>query len=83
MLLAAAAISGCGSIGSDPAADGSQGALDRSPEKLDGSSSRAFEPNDIERAEQASPEVQEYCNDAVSEAQRIGCLSHVGEGDLP
>ena len=57
--------------------------LDRTPEKLDGSSSQEFEADDIERAESASEAVQDYCGDIESEAQRIGCLSHVDESEIP
>ena len=57
--------------------------LDRTPEKLDGSSSQEFEAEDIEHAENASEAVQEYCGDIASEAQRIGCLSHVDESEVP
>ena len=57
--------------------------LDPTPEKIDGTSSYEFESDDIERAENASPEVQEYCDGAASEAQWIGCLSHVTEEDIP
>lgn len=52
---------------------------DLHPEKLDGTESNEFEAEDIEAAENASPEVQEYCSGAVSEAQYEGCLSHVTE----
>ena len=62
---------------------GTEQNLDPTPERLDGSSSQEFEAEDIERAENASEAVQDYCSGAVSEAQRIGCLSHVEEGDLP
>lgn len=71
-LLVAAALAGCG----DPA-------VDPTPEKLDGSSSHEFEPDDIEAAEGASEAVKDYCAGAVSEAQRVGCESHVTEEDLP
>jgi hypothetical protein len=57
--------------------------LDRTPERLDGSSSQEFEADDIEAAENASDAVQEYCSGAVSEAQRIGCESHVDESEIP
>ncbi len=57
--------------------------LDPTPETLDGSSSDEFESDDIQRAEEASSEVQDYCSGAVSEAQYIGCLSHVDESDIP
>ena len=57
--------------------------VDRTPERLDGSESREFEPADIERANEASDAVKEYCSRAVSEAQEVGCLSHVDQSDLP
>lgn len=57
--------------------------IDPTPEKLDGSESYEFESDDIERARNASDAVKDYCAGAVSEAQRIGCESHVTEGDLP
>ena len=56
---------------------------DPTPEKLDGSSSQEFEQADIDRANSASDAVEEYCSGAVSEAQEVGCLSHVDEGDIP
>lgn len=59
------------------------GSLDPTPEKLDGSSSQAFEDADVERAENASEAVQDYCSGIESEAQRLGCLSHVEESDIP
>ena len=59
------------------------GGVDSTPEKLDGADSYEFEPADIERANDASDAVQEYCSGAVSEAQEVGCLSHVDEDDLP
>ncbi len=57
--------------------------VDPTPLKKDGTQSFEFEQADIERAESASPEVQDYCDGAVSEAQRVGCLSHVDEEDIP
>lgn len=57
--------------------------IDPTPERQDGSASQEFEPNDITRAESASPEVRAYCSGAASEAQEVGCLSHVDEGDIP
>jgi hypothetical protein len=75
MLLAAIALAACGESG--------ERALDPTPEKLDGSSSYEFEQDDLERAEDASDAVKEYCADAVSEAQRIGCESHVTEEEIP
>jgi hypothetical protein len=69
------ALAGCGGS--------ADGRLDPTPEKLDGSSSREFEQDDLDRAEGASDAVTKYCADAVSEAQRIGCESHVTDEDLP
>lgn len=50
---------------------------------MDGSESTEFEPDDIERAEEASDAVKDYCAGAKSEAQRVGCESHVTEEDIP
>ena len=69
---------GCGKV-SDGEAGSPSGEYDPTPRKLDGSESYEFEHDDIEQAEGASPEVQKYCEGAVSEAQRLGCLSHVEE----
>jgi len=49
------------------------------PEKLDGTPSSEFEKADIDRANEASDKVKQYCAGAVSEAQRVGCESHVTE----
>jgi hypothetical protein len=57
--------------------------VDSTPEKLDGTPSHEFEPDDIDRAEGASDAVKEYCAGAVSEAQRVGCESHVTEDEIP
>jgi len=73
-LLAAIALAACGGS--------ADGGLDPTPERLDGSSSYEFEQDDLERAEDASDAVKEYCADAVSEAQRIGCESHVTDEEL-
>jgi hypothetical protein len=62
---------------------GDGGGVDPTPEKLGGSESQEFEPEDIERANNASDAVKEYCSGAVSEAQEVGCLSHVDESDIP
>ena len=70
--------SGCGA-----SSNATSGNLDPTPEKLDGTSSTEFEADDLERAENASEAVQEYCGDVESEAQRLGCLSHVDESDIP
>lgn len=53
------------------------------PVKKDGSRSTEFEQDDIERADDASDAVKDYCSGAVSEAQRLGCESHVDESDIP
>lgn len=74
-VLAAIALAACGGS--------ADGGLDPTPEKLDGSSSYEFEQDDLERAEDASDAVREYCADAVSEAQQIGCESHVTDEELP
>jgi hypothetical protein len=81
ILAATIGLAGCGEAdsGSRP---GGQG-FDSTPEKFDGSPSSEFEPDDIERAESASPEVREYWEGAVSEAQELGCLSHVDESEVP
>lgn len=56
--------------------------LDPTPERIDGSESYEFEPDDLERAENASDAVEDYCGGAVSEAQYVGCLSHVTDDDI-
>ena len=58
-------------------------ATSSTPMKLDGTPSYEFEQDDLDRAEDASDAVKDYCADAVSEAQRVGCESHVTDGDLP
>jgi hypothetical protein len=57
--------------------------MDPTPEKLDGTPSYQFEQEDLEAAEGASDAVKEYCADAVSEAQRVGCEAHVTDDELP
>jgi hypothetical protein len=57
--------------------------IDPTPARLDGSESHEFESQDIGRARSASDEVKEYCSGAVSEAQEVGCLSHLDEGEIP
>lgn len=57
--------------------------VDPTPEKIDGTPSYEFEQDDLDRAEGASDAVKEYCADAVSEAQRLGCESHVTEDEIP
>lgn len=62
---------------------GSGGRVDTTPEKSDGTPSQEFEQEDIDAAERASDAVKDYCAGAVSEAQRVGCESHVTEGEIP
>jgi hypothetical protein len=69
------ALGGCGET--------SDRALDRTPEKLDGTPSYEFEQDDLYRAEEASDAVKDYCAGAVSDAQRTGCESHVTEDEIP
>lgn len=70
-MLMAGALAGCGSY------------VDSTPERLDGSESHEFEQEDLDAAAGASDAVKEYCADAVSEAQRLGCESHVTDADIP
>jgi hypothetical protein len=56
--------------------EGEEGEFDPTPEKLNGEDSYEFEPDDLERAEEADEELREYCAGAVSPAQELGCLSH-------
>lgn len=51
--------------------------------RKDGTQSQEFEQDDLDRADEASDAVKDYCAGAVSEAQRVGCESHVTEDDLP
>lgn len=71
VVVLAAALIGCGDE------------VDPTPEKLDGTPSLEFEQEDLDAAEGASEAVKEYCADAVSEAQRLGCESHVTEDEIP
>jgi hypothetical protein len=57
--------------------------INPAPIKENGEPSYEFEPEDIERAEDAPAEVREYCAGAVSEAQEVGCLSHVEADEVP
>lgn len=66
-----------------PEEEGRHGRLNPTPTKLNGEPSREFEPEDIRRAEEAPESVREYCAGAVSEAQELGCLSHVSPSDVP
>ena len=62
---------------------GESSTVDPTPEKLDGTPSHEFEQEDIDRANKAPDRVKEYCSGAVSEAQRVGCESHVTEDEIP
>jgi hypothetical protein len=75
LVFVVAGLAGCGSGGGS--------SLDSTPEKLDGTESYEFEQDDLDAAAGASDAVKEYCADAVSEAQRLGCESHVTDQDLP
>ena len=75
LALVVAMVAGCGS--------GSTSEIGSTPTKLDGTESHEFEPEDIEAASEASDAVKDYCAGAVSEAQRLGCESHVTDDDLP
>lgn len=77
VILVALTVAGCGSSA------GSGSELDPTPEKIDGSPSYEFEQDDLDTAEGASDAVKEYCADAVSEAQRLTCASHVTEDEIP
>jgi hypothetical protein len=57
--------------------------VDPTPEKIDGTPSLEFEQEDLDAAEGASDAVKKYCADAASEAQRLGCESHVAESQVP
>jgi hypothetical protein len=57
--------------------------VDPTPEKIDGTASHEFEQQDLDAAEGASDAVKDYCADAVSEAQRLGCESHVTDDEIP
>jgi hypothetical protein len=41
------------------------------------------EQEDLDPAEGASDAVKEYCADAVSDAQRVACESHVTKDEIP
>ena len=90
-LLVSLLLIGCDSYSSEggsgysepPPAESGQAGVDPTPEKLDGSESVEFENEDIDQANSASQAVQDYCSGAASEAQEVGCLSHVDESDIP
>lgn len=68
---------------SGDAYEGEPGPINPYPIKENGEPSYEFEPGDLERAENAPESVQEYCAGAVSEAQEVGCLSHVNPWEVP
>jgi hypothetical protein len=76
-VLATLWIAGCGGSGD------SNSGVDPTPEKKDGTPSYEFEQEDLDAAAGASDAVKEYCSGAVSEAQRVGCESHVTEDEIP
>lgn len=80
-ILTLAALASCGSSQSSEQTGG--GYINPTPEKENGEPSHEFEPGDVERAEEASQSVREYCEGAASEAQELGCLSHVEPDDVP
>lgn len=87
-LIGLLALTGCDS--DDPAnppgngkAKSSAKGVDPTPENQHGIPSGEFEQDDIDAANNASEEVQDYCGGIESEAQRVGCLSHVDESDIP
>lgn len=80
--LATLALGGCGGSAGD-ASNPARGTDDATPTKLDGTASHEFEQDDLDAAAAASDAVKDYCADAVSEAQRLGCESHVTDGELP
>jgi hypothetical protein len=82
-ILALVALAGCGASEEGGIGGPNGGEIDPTPEKENGEPSEEFEPNDIERAEEAPQSVREYCEGAVSEAQEVGCLSHVEPSEVP
>lgn len=71
----------CGEVAGEPGNE--SGNVNSTPLKKNGEPSREFEEEDIERAEAAPQSVREYCEGAVSEAQEVGCLSHVEASEVP
>jgi len=65
---------GCG-------ADGA-GGLDSTPQRFDGTESHEIEQEDVDAAAGASDAVRDYCADSVSEAQRLGCESHITDDEV-
>lgn len=52
------------------------------PQKLDGTYSYEFEPQDVTAAQEATNLVKLYCGGITSEAQRLGCLSHITQSQV-
>lgn len=74
--LATLVLSGCGDS-SPGTVEPVGGTIDPTPTRLDGTPSYEFEQDDLDAAAGASDAVKDYCAGAVSEAQRLGCESHV------
>ena len=72
VFIAGVLAAGCGESSSTGGAG-----VDPTPQRLDGSQSQEFEPDDLEAAVDAGRLVELYCDGIPSEAQRLGCLSHV------
>ena len=86
-------LAACGGSGGDGDGDTSVGTgwsggtvgsgyIDPTPENMDGVPSKEFESDDIARANAASLLIRLYCDGAISEAQEVGCLSHVSIRDI-
>lgn len=56
--------------------------VDPTPEDMNGVPSDQFEPDDIQRANDAPLLIDLYCDGVESEAQYVGCLSHVDVWDV-
>lgn len=85
-LLACMAL-GLALVGCESSTDGGGGAAasgicDPGPIDPTPDGSTEFEPDDIEAARNADCLVVVYCDDVESEAQLVGCLSHVVPGDV-
>ena len=74
-----------GHEGKGQAVEQSSPGIDPNPVNQYGEPSYEFEPEDIERAEEGYEDeaLREYCEEAVSEAQEVGCLSHVDPSEVP
>jgi hypothetical protein len=74
------ALTGCGDGG--PGKDFAGGICDPGPIDSTPGDSSEFEPGDIATARSAECLVVIYCDGVESDAQRVGCLSHVTESDV-